>query len=136
MHLLGYIAMLAADAGEQITEIQSISFDSDTTNLCGSGWVTEWSAVLSRSLQSGEELYWELADNAGGNNWAYYSRGTTLTKVITDLLVGSDDQGNGTGTRYVKLRCYVVPVGQGTGSAISGPVLSAQASETNYLCDE
>ena len=134
MSLLTYLAV-ASTGGTNYTSITAVNFTANTLNACLVGWVTSWKAVLSRPLEAGEQLYWEVATDSGGTEWGFWQRTTDLSIDYSDLTLGSNG-AEGEATHYVKVRAYVIPTGGNPGSATSGPATSVQTSRTAQLCIE
>ncbi len=134
MSMLAYIAM-ASTGGTNYTNITAMNFTANVFNTCPIGWVTSWKAVLSRPLEAGEQLYWEVATDSNGTEWGFWQRTTDLSVDYSDATMGSDG-AEGEATHYVRVRAYVVPTGESKGSAISGPATSVQTDRTAQLCIE
>lgn len=118
--------------------VDSISNTLDNLDIClggtGFGWQIEWTAVLaSGSLQPGQQLYWEEATNAAGDNWAFIRYSNSLSIREDDETLGSTG-GGATETHYRKVRAYVVPTGGNPSNACSGPVTSSQIQQTGKSC--
>ena len=136
MSLLHLIAALGHDSSAGAPSLVSLGISGNTLGSCPvTGWAVEYTAVLDGDLQDGQELYWEHATNAAGDNWSYFARGTDLSDIYSNTTIGSDgDQGST--TVYSKMRVYVVPDWGDSGDAIDGPSTSVQSSRTAQLCSE
>lgn len=111
--------------------VNSISKDVDVLGTClGDGWHTEWSIDVTGSLKFGQEYYWEVADNAAGDNWQYQQRGGTT--MVYNHIIGTDGPGLST-QKWIKVRCGVVPAG-GDSNDYCNSVDSAQATRTALSC--
>ena len=99
------------------------------------GWHLRWTVVITGTLQAGQEYYWEAANNAAGDNWAYWRRGTAAYQDKYDVTIGSTGGGAST-TVYHRVRAYVVPVDVDPPSQCSGPTTSSQADRTANACAE
>jgi hypothetical protein len=114
--------------------ISAVTKTDDVLNNCPTGWVTTWGLTIAGTLQGGQEYYWERATDAAGTSWSYWARGTATTRDSTDLQIGATDLGNGSQTRYCRMRVSIVPVGVSPPPQCSGPTTGVQASRTGYNC--
>lgn len=113
--------------------VSSLDNDTSVLNACGSnGWVSTWS-LTAGALLSGQEFYFQYADNSAGDNWTFLERNTDGLITYQDGVIGSDGAFGST-TRYLKLRVYVVPTGGDDGDACSGPVTGSQINKTANAC--
>lgn len=116
--------------------VDSIANDSETEGPCfggGSNYVTVWTVSITGTLQAGQQYYWEHANNAAGDNWAYLDTTDIATVTYTNTLVGNDGPGDPV-TVYSKVRCWVVPTGLDDDDACDGPATSSQVSEATLYC--
>lgn len=133
--MLQLLAMLAQqdDCPSSTPTISSVTNTDNTYAACPTGWTAEFTATLAGSLQPDQEMYWEKATNAAGDNWTFAQRGGLTLDLNAPIGAGGT---GGSATYYFKVRAYVVPTGGNSSNACEGPTTSSQVSRTDDSCVE